>query len=113
MALYSPPPPARPFSDDKPTLLTSWWLTLLCAFIIVVRLLGRCLRVEELFGEDKAAALALIPLFARMALVHPILLYGTNNVLLDERVSLADVDVWHRSIASRLVLVARVVQPTM
>lgn len=113
MALYSPPPPARPLSEDKSTLLTSWWITTLCAVIIVLRLLGRYIRVEKLFGEDKVAAAALLPLFLRMAFVHPVLLYGTNNVLLDDGPPLPEIEVWHRSIASRLVLASRFVQPAM
>jgi hypothetical protein len=113
MALYSSAPPARPFSDDKPTLLTSWWITIFCAVIIILRLIGRYVRVERLFGEDKIAALVLIPLFLRMGFVHPILRYGTNNVLLDDGLRLTDIEIAHRAIGSRLVLVSRVVQPTM
>ncbi|KAK4238617.1 hypothetical protein C8A03DRAFT_14949 [Achaetomium macrosporum] len=107
-SLYSSPPPPRPLSDDKPTLLTSWWITLLCAVIILFRLLGRCVRVERLFREDLYAAAALIPLFMRMGFVHPILVYGTNNVLVDKLAALSDDEIYRRSIASRLVLVSRV-----
>lgn len=113
MALYSNAPPARPFSHDKPTLLTSWWITIFCAIIILLRLAGRYVRVERLFGEDKIAALVLIPLFLRMAFVHPVLVYGTNNLLLDDASrSLTDIDIAHRAIGSRLVLVSRILQPT-
>ena len=113
MGLYSPPPPARPFSEDKSTLLTSWWITAMCAMIIILRLIGRYIRVETLFCEDKVAALALIPLFLRMAFVHPILLYGTNNVLIDDTLALTPTDIDHRSIASRLVIVSRILYPAM
>lgn len=107
MTLYSSPPPARPFSEDKPTLLTSWWITLLCAFIILLRLVGRFVRVEKLFGEDKVAALVLIPLFLRMAFVHPILLFGTNNVELNDELDLSDEGLRRRAIGSGLVLISR------
>ncbi|GAB1318006.1 hypothetical protein MFIFM68171_08216 [Madurella fahalii] len=114
MALYTSPPPARPFSEDKPTLLTSWWITTLCAVIIVLRLMGRYIRVEKLFGEDKVAAMVLLPLFLRMAFVHPVLLYGTNNVLLvDDGSPLSEIEIWRRSIGSRLVLASRFIQPTI
>ncbi|KAK4173336.1 hypothetical protein QBC36DRAFT_58605 [Triangularia setosa] len=109
MTLYSSPPPARPFSDDKPTLLTSWWITLLCAFIILLRLVGRFVRVEKLFGEDKVAALVLIPLFLRMAFVHPILLFGTNNVELNDELVLSDEGLRRRAIGSGLVLISRII----
>ncbi|KAG7284848.1 hypothetical protein NEMBOFW57_009463 [Staphylotrichum longicolle] len=78
----------------------------MCAMIIVLRLIGRYIRVETLFGEDKVAALALIPLFLRIAFVHPILLYGTNNVLIDDTLALTPTDIDYRSIASRLVFVS-------
>jgi hypothetical protein len=113
MGLYSPAPPARPFSDDKSILLTSWWITFMCATVILVRLTGRYIRVGSLFGEDKVAALAMIPLFIRMAFIHPILLYGTNNVLLDDASPLSESDINNRITGSRLVLVARLLHPTM
>lgn len=113
MGLYTTAPPARPFSDDKATLLTSWWITVMCAVVILLRLFGRLVRVEKLFGEDKVAALVLLPLFARMAFVHPALLYGTNNVLLDPELPLTQEEIDRRSIGSRLVLISRIIQPTM
>ncbi|KAK3904937.1 hypothetical protein C8A05DRAFT_13248 [Staphylotrichum tortipilum] len=109
MALYSPPPPARPFSDTKPTLLTSWWITALCAVVIILRLVGRFIRVERLFREDVWAAAALLPLFMRMGFVHPILVHGTNNVLIDS--PLSDGELEKRALGSRLVLVARILHP--
>ncbi|KAK4032339.1 hypothetical protein C8A01DRAFT_41219 [Parachaetomium inaequale] len=113
MGLYSPPPPARPFSEDKATLLTSWWITAMCAIIIILRLLGRYIRVETLFGEDKIAAAVLIPLLLRMALIHPVLLYGTNNVLVDDAHPLTETEIHHSSITSRLVLVSRILHPAI
>ncbi|KAK0710421.1 hypothetical protein B0T21DRAFT_319672 [Apiosordaria backusii] len=109
MTLYSPPPAARPFSDDKPTLLTSWWITLLCTFLILLRLVGRFVRVEKLFGEDKVAAVVLIPLFLRMAFVHPVLVFGTNNVQLTDELDLSDEGLRRRAIGSGLVLISRII----
>ncbi|KAK4204599.1 hypothetical protein QBC40DRAFT_216863 [Triangularia verruculosa] len=109
MTLYSSPPAARPFGDDKPTLLTSWWITLLCAFLILLRLVGRFVRVEKLFGEDKVAALVLIPLFLRMAFVHPILVFGTNNVELNDELDVSDEGLRRRAIGSGLVLISRII----
>ncbi|KAK4119151.1 hypothetical protein N657DRAFT_650575 [Parathielavia appendiculata] len=113
MGLYSSPPPARPFSEDKATLLTSWWITAMCAVVIILRLMGRYIRVEMLFVEDRIAALALIPLLLRMAFVHPILLYGTNNVLVDDPLQLSNTEIYHRSIGSRLVLISRILHPAV
>lgn len=107
MPLYSDPPPLRAFSDDKPTLLVCWWITIFCAVIILLRVSGRFVRTERLFREDKTAALALIPLFLRMGCVHFILLYGTNNAQLADA-GLSDEDLKNKSIASGLVLLSRI-----
>jgi hypothetical protein len=113
MTFYSSPPPARPFSEDKATLLTSWWITAMCVVIIIFRLIGRYIRVETLFGEDKIAAAALIPLLLRMAFVHPTLLYGTNNVFVDDTHTLTEIEIYQRSIGSGLVLFSRILHPAM
>lgn len=78
-----------------------------CAVIILLRVCGRLVRTERLFREDKMAALALVPLFLRMGCVHVILLFGTNNVQLDN-VRLSDEGLRRREIASGLVLLSRV-----
>ena len=107
MTLYSPPPPVRPFSEDKPTLLVCWWTTIFCAVLILLRIAGRFVRTERLFREDKVAALALVPLFLRMGCVHVVLIYGTNNVDLNG-VEVTAEDIRRREIGSKLVLVSRV-----
>jgi hypothetical protein len=56
--------------------------------------------------EDRVAALALIPLNARMGCVHVVLNYGTNNNDFTD-VSLSDEDVRRRQIGSGLVLASR------
>lgn len=78
-----------------------------CTVIILLRVSGRFVRTEKLFTEDKVAALALIPLFMRMACVHFILLYGTNNAQF-EGVELTEEELHKKSIASGLVLLSRV-----
>ncbi|KAM3441103.1 hypothetical protein NHJ13734_002974 [Beauveria thailandica] len=106
--LYSDPPPLRPFSEAKPTLLVSWWITLFCTCIILLRLAGRYIRLEKLFREDKIVALALVPLFLRIACAHVVLLWGTNNVNLDGAAALSDAQLSHRVTGSRVVLAGRV-----
>lgn len=107
MSLYSSPPRARPFSEEKPTLLVCWWIAAFCTTIILLRVAGRLIRVGKLFREDKVAAAAIIPLFLRTAFVHVVLLYGTNNVDL-VGLDLSEEDIHHRSLASGLVLASRV-----
>ncbi|KAH6958542.1 hypothetical protein DER45DRAFT_483862 [Fusarium avenaceum] len=107
MALYSEPPALREFKYDKPTLLVCWWATSFCTLIILLRLAGRFIRTERLFTEDRVAALALIPLYARMACVHYILIYGTNNAQFDG-VELTDEQLRQKAIGSGLVLASRI-----
>ncbi|RDW67614.1 hypothetical protein BP6252_09010 [Coleophoma cylindrospora] len=98
-------PGARTARDDKPTLLVSWWCTTYAATIIIIRVCGRYIRTEKLFRDDGIMLLALIPLLCRMAFVHVILLYGTNNTL---TAGLTANEIHHREIGSRLVLAARI-----
>ncbi|PNP40712.1 hypothetical protein TGAMA5MH_07419 [Trichoderma gamsii] len=107
MALYSSAPPERPFSDAKPTLLVAWWITLFCTCLILLRLSGRYIRVEKLFIEDKITALALLPLYMRMACTHVVLLYGTNNIDL-AGTDLFSQEIERRVIGSKVVLAGRI-----
>ncbi|PVI04105.1 hypothetical protein DM02DRAFT_201328 [Periconia macrospinosa] len=100
------PPEGRTRVANNPTLLYSWWCTVFSAALIGTRLCGRYMRNERLFREDKVMALSIIPLFARMGLVHVVLLYGTNNA------DTGDMDhplkIHRREIGSKLVLAARI-----
>ncbi|KAK1779151.1 hypothetical protein QBC45DRAFT_144119 [Copromyces sp. CBS 386.78] len=106
MTLYSDPPPLRAFSSDKPTLLVCWWITIFCVVLILLRLCGRFVRTETLFSEDKAAALALVPLLLRMGCVHFILVHGTNNADLSTH-RLSEEQLKMKQTASGLVLLSR------
>lgn len=107
MALYSDAPLAKPFSDAKPTLLVAWWITIFCTCLTLLRLAGRYIRVEKLFLEDKVAALSLVPLYMRIACVHVVLLYGTNNIRVDD-VTLSQGELDRRATGSRVVMASRV-----
>ncbi|KAI4746675.1 hypothetical protein E4T50_02973 [Aureobasidium sp. EXF-12298] len=99
------PPEPRTRSGNWPTLLFSWWCTAFAVVIILTRLAGRKVRSGRLFQEDKVMALSLIPLLARMGLVHVILMYGTNNV---QGANLTPYEIYLRQIGSKLVLAARI-----
>lgn len=103
--LYSSPPRAKSKADNNATLLVSWWCTGFALAIIVVRLAGRYTRTEKLFREDKIMALSIIPLLARMGLVHMVLIWGTNNAI---TAGLTPLDIEHREIGSRVVLASRI-----
>ena len=51
-------------------------------------------------------AASIIPLLARMGLVHVILLYGTNNALITDGMDAEDIR--KRAFGSRLVLPSRI-----
>lgn len=103
--LYSSPPRAKSKAENNATLLVSWWCTGFALAIIVVRLAGRYTRTEKLFREDKIMALSIIPLLARMGLVHVVLIWGTNNAI---TAGLTPLDIEHREIGSRVVLASRI-----
>lgn len=106
LALWSQPPPEpRTRLSNNPTLLYSWWATCFSAAIIITRLLGRKVRSNKLFREDWIMMLALLPLFARMAFIHVVLLRGTNNVQTQD---LTELQIQQRELGSRLVLGARI-----
>jgi len=71
----------------------------------VLRVTGRYIRTEKLFREDWLAFACLIPLLIRMAFVHLVLLYGTNNMQTD---GVSEDILQQRVIGSRLVLGARI-----
>jgi hypothetical protein len=105
--LYGAPPPGpQPESERHATLLFSWFSTLAALAIISARVCGRLLRNNRLFAEDKVMLLGIVPLVGRMALIHVVLLYGTNNV--DLSVGLSAEDIHRRSVGSRLVLGSRI-----
>ncbi|KAH8681143.1 hypothetical protein BX600DRAFT_504876 [Xylariales sp. PMI_506] len=105
-SLYSSPPPLHTLPQDKPTLLVCWWITLFSTTIILLRAAGRYIRSEKLFREDKTATLALIPLYLRMACLHVVLVFGTNNAQLPA--DLSEEEIRRKSIASGLVLATRI-----
>ena len=73
--------------------------------IILLRLAGRYIRTERLFREDKIMALGIIPLMARMALVHGVLRWGTNNANL---AGMTDAELHDRENGAKFVLPARI-----
>ncbi|CAK44095.1 uncharacterized protein An01g11940 [Aspergillus niger] len=93
------PPDPRTKEQNNPTLLVSWWATAFSVAIIVVRVCGRYIRTERFFREDKVMMLSVIPLLIRMACVHVVLIWGTNNT---KTVGLSAEDIHHRVIGTTL-----------
>ncbi|KAF1997359.1 hypothetical protein P154DRAFT_282328 [Amniculicola lignicola CBS 123094] len=100
------PPERRTRVANNPTLLYSWWCTIFSLTIIGFRLSGRYVRNERLFREDKLMAWSIVPLLARMACIHVVLIYGTNNA---DVTNLTDpIIIHHRETGAKLVLAARI-----
>jgi hypothetical protein len=99
------PPPYADRNARNPTLLVSWWCTIFALTTILIRIMGRWVRTERLFREDKLMLWSIIPLMVRMGLVHVILIWGTNNTVTD---GLTRQEILHRETGSKLVLVARI-----
>jgi len=97
-------PDPTTFRNDKPRLLVSWWCTFYSLTIILTRVAGRYVRAEKIFPEDGIMLLAIIPLLIRMAFVHVVFLFGTNNVLTE---GLSAQQIHQREIGSQMVLVSR------
>lgn len=101
------PPEPRTRLSNNPTLLFSWWCTCFSTVIILTRVCGRKIRSDVLFREDWISLLALVPLFARMACIHVVLIYGTNNIRLTDH-RFTPTQLRHHELGSRLVLAARI-----
>ena len=105
-SLYSSEPPDL---QDKQamnaTLLVSWWCTGFALAVILIRVGGRYVRTEALFREDWIMFGNILPLLIRMALVHVILIWGTNNT---KTAGLTPVAIQHRITGSKLVLASRI-----
>lgn len=105
--IYNDEPPAYQDRNERnPTLLVSWWCTVFSLTIILIRIMGRWVRTERLFIEDKIMCWAIFPLMIRMAFVHVVLIWGTNNTAID---ALSSVQILHRETGSKLVLAARII----
>jgi hypothetical protein len=63
-------------------------------------------RTEKLFREDKIIAWSIVPLLARMALVHLVLIWGTNNAM---TTGVSELYLRNREMGSKLVLVSRII----
>jgi hypothetical protein len=107
-AIEAPNP--ETFRDTKPSLLVCWWSTCYAATVIVIRVLGRYGRADKVFKEDAVMLVAVVPLLLRMAFLHPVLLFGTNNVVADD---LSDWSIHRREKGSQLVMMCRIFYPAL
>lgn len=106
-SIYNDEPPAyQDRGQRNPTLLVSWWCTIFALTTILLRIMGRWVRTEKLFVEDKIMCWAIFPLMIRMGFVHVVLIWGTNNTTTD---GLPHLEILHKEMGSKLVLPARII----
>ncbi|KAI5797586.1 hypothetical protein EDC01DRAFT_650530 [Geopyxis carbonaria] len=109
VSMFSPmPPPHRTMLDDRPTLLVTYWCVACSIVLILFRCAGRMVRIGRLYRDDKLMMLTMIPMLIRLACVHVVLTFGTNNV---DVTGISDDEAWRRQIGSKVVLAARVFYP--
>ncbi|KAJ6180253.1 hypothetical protein N7519_010714 [Penicillium mononematosum] len=92
------------------TLIILWVFTWLAIGLIVLRLLLRKLKGRQFIQGDYFAMGAILCALVRLALVHVILIWGTNNMSTTFRRShnFTPEEIRHREIASKFVLANRV-----
>jgi hypothetical protein len=93
-------------------LINCWACTASAVVIVTMRVVGRSLSRQILDVGDYLAILAGIFLVASATMIHFVIIWGTNNIPDQLRSAilptLTPLDIKHRVIGSKLVLVARV-----
>lgn len=106
--LLSSPPQPHSREDVYPALFLSWWCTCISVAIIAFRIIGRQVRNHRPWKlEDWVMMSIALPTSVRMALIHPALLYGTNNVDFNA-MNISENEAAKRRLGSKLVPAARV-----
>ncbi|OJD29710.1 pth11-type gpcr protein [Diplodia corticola] len=95
---------------DDPTLLILWLLTWLAVTIMVSRLLLRKVRGQDYSAGDYLTMAAIFCAFVRLALIHVVLVWGTNNMSpqLRDKTHWTPEKVYRREIGSKFAVVNRV-----
>lgn len=93
------------FANNNP----SQWCTVYAITVIFFRVIGRYIRTEKFYREDIIMLVAIFPLILRQALLHVVLLFGTNNTITD---GLSASGISRRETGSKLVLATRILYVT-
>ncbi|KAF4634785.1 hypothetical protein G7Y89_g3313 [Cudoniella acicularis] len=103
MSYYYLPP------DTVQTLVLLWVFTFLAMSLMGLRLLMRKIRGQKLDLADKLTAVCMICLMSRLAFIHVVLVWGSNNVppSYRERHIFSDTEIYQREIGSMLTIVSR------
>ena len=96
-------------SDTVQTLVILWVFTWLAIALMVVRLTMRKVRGQKFDASDKLTMLCMFFLAARCAVVHVILIWGSNNMTQAFRKNqvFGVQEIYRREMGSKLTLVNR------
>ncbi len=97
--------------DTEVTVVLTWVFTWLAEALMALRLVMRKLRKQDFNGSDYFTIAAMVNLLIRLAMVHVVLIWGTNNIPADYRDShtFTAQEIYRMEIGSKLTLAVRAV----
>jgi hypothetical protein len=100
--------------DMQVTIVITWLFTWLGEALMALRLIMRKARKQRFDVSDYFTIAAMAFLIMRLAMVHVVLIWGTNNISAAYRDShvFTDLEILHRQIGSKLTLAVRAVYNT-
>jgi hypothetical protein len=102
-------------SDTIQTLAIMWVFTWVAMALMATRLLLRKLRYQKFDASDKLTMLAMFFLAGRCAVIHVVLIWGSNNVSqgFREHHLFSTEEIYRREVGSKLTLVNRTFYNTL
>jgi hypothetical protein len=96
-------------NDTQVTIVITWVFTWLAEALMALRLMMRKFRKQQFDISDYFTIAAMAFLVIRLAVVHVVLIWGTNNISAVYRNSniFTDQEIWQREVGSKLTLVSR------
>lgn len=98
-----------PAGDAIQTLVLLWVFTWLAMLLMVARLVMRKIRHQSFDISDKITVVCMVCLLARLAFIHVVLLWGSNNLpeAFRLRHKFSKTEIYQREIGSKLTIVSR------
>lgn len=98
-------------ADTEVTIVITWVFTWLAEALMALRLLMRKFRNQDFNVSDYFTMAAMAFLIIRLAMVHVVLIWGTNNLTAAERDSYTFTaqEIYRLEIGSKLTLAVRAV----
>jgi hypothetical protein len=96
-------------ADTVQTLAFLWVFTWLAMFLMGLRIFMRRYRNQKLDVGDKITIICMICMIVRLAFIHVVLVWGTNNIPPNERpkIDFTLMEIYRRRVGSKLLLTSR------